>query len=61
MTTFTADPTDGGRATRMTISTVMRKRGGVAGLIERLLLPRVLRRVYVEELKLLAEVAAEQR
>ena len=60
VTTFTADPAEGGRATRMTISTVMRGRGGVAGLIERLLLPRVLRRVYVEELKRLAEVAAEQ-
>jgi hypothetical protein len=60
VTTFTADPAEGGRATRMTISTVMRGRGGVAGVIERLLLPRILRSVYAEELKRLAAVAAER-
>ena len=58
VTTFTADPVDGGRATRMTISTVMQARGGVLGALERFLLPRVLRPIYVEELKRLAEVAA---
>jgi len=59
VTTFIADPLEGGRATRMTISTVMRGRGGILGAVERWLFTRTLRPIYVEELGLLANVAAE--
>jgi polyketide cyclase/dehydrase/lipid transport protein len=59
VTTFIADPLDGGRATRMTISTVMRAKG-VRGAVERLLLQRILPPIYREELGLLAKVAAER-
>jgi uncharacterized protein YndB with AHSA1/START domain len=60
VTTFTADPVDGGRATRMTISTTMQGSGGVRGAIERFLIPRALRPVYVDELGRLAAVATER-
>lgn len=60
VTTFTADPLDGGRATRMTISTVMQGKGGVLGAIERFLVTRALRPIYVEELERLAKVATER-
>lgn len=60
VTTFTVDPIDAGRATRMTISTVMQGRGGLPGAIERWLITRTLRPIYREELRLLAKVAAEQ-
>jgi hypothetical protein len=60
VTTFIADPIEGGRATRMTISTVMQGRGGILGAIERWLMRRTLRPIYREELRLLARVAAEQ-
>jgi hypothetical protein len=60
VTTFIIDPIDGGRATRMTISTIMQGRGGILGAIERWGFTRTLRPIYREELALLAKVAAEQ-
>lgn len=59
VTTFTVDPEADGRHSRVTISTET-GRGGVPGALERWLLARLLLPVYVRELELLAEVAAEQ-
>jgi Polyketide cyclase / dehydrase and lipid transport len=58
VTTFTVDPLGEGRC-RMTISTGLQRRGRPMGLLERWFTIRFLRRVYAEELKLLAAVAAE--
>ena len=57
VTTFTVDPEDDG--TRVTITTEY-EQPGPRGAIERLLVPPMLRKVYVEELRLLAQVAAER-
>ena len=58
VTTFTADPLDGGRS-RMTFSTVGRTPPGVVGAIESWITRRVLPRIYRDELALLAKVATE--
>jgi hypothetical protein len=58
VTTFTCDPMGLGRA-RVTISTLLQRRGKPVGMVERWLIVRFLRRVYQEELRLLARVAAE--
>jgi hypothetical protein len=58
VTTFTADPVDGGRA-RMTFSTVGRTPPGITGLVERWITTLVLPRIYRDELALLAKVAGE--
>ncbi|HKP75931.1 MAG TPA: SRPBCC family protein [Longimicrobiaceae bacterium] len=58
VTTFTAEPLGPGRA-RVTISTLLQRGGKLAGPLERWLFVRFLRKVYREELRLLARVAAE--
>lgn len=58
VTTFTVDPGDAGRC-RVTISARLQRRGKPVGLVERWLTIRFLRRVYAEELRLLAAVATE--
>ncbi|MFL5538383.1 MAG: SRPBCC family protein [Longimicrobiaceae bacterium] len=58
VTTFTVDPLGPARC-RMTISTRLQRRGEPAGWLERWFMIRFLGRVYAEELKLLAAVAAE--
>lgn len=55
-TSFTLQPANGGNRTIVTIESSWTSRG-VRGLIERLAAPPALRRVYVEELKKLNEVA----
>jgi len=55
-TSFTLQPANGGNRTIVTIETSWPSHG-VRGVIERLVAPAVLRRVYVEELKKLNEVA----
>jgi len=57
VTTFTADPVDGGR-TRMTFSTVGRTPPGVMGRVEAWLTARMLPRIFRDELALLARVAS---
>jgi hypothetical protein len=59
VTTFTVDPL-GAQRSRVTIVTEWPARG-VAGLIERLLAPAMLRRIYAEELALLNSVASERQ
>lgn len=56
VTTFTVD-TESAATSRVTISTDMPSRGGIAGWIERMLTPAYLRKVYAEELALIDSVA----
>ena len=56
VTTFIVDPIDDGRRSRVTFHTIWTK-PGIAGFIERLLVPSLLRPIYTEELKRLADVA----
>jgi len=58
VTTFTVDPLGEGRC-RIAISTRLQRRGRPVGMLERWFTIRFLRRVYGEELRLLAAVAAE--
>jgi hypothetical protein len=56
-TTFTVDPSGDGFCTRLTIVTDFNARGGLLGRIERWIAASILRRIYAEELRLLAEYA----
>lgn len=60
VTTFTVAPLADGSGCVVTISTELPVRKGVRGLVERQLTTRLLRKVYAEELALLAAVAAER-
>ena len=57
VTTFTVDPIPNESRSRVTIGTVARSSGGIAGVIERLVVPFVMRRMFRQELWLLAESA----
>jgi hypothetical protein len=57
VTSFTVDPADGGRASEVTISSVITRKPGVRGIIERFLSPRILAPMYRDELQLLNEYA----
>ena len=59
VTTFAVDPLGPARC-RMTISTRLQRRGKPVGWLERWFSIHFLRRVYAEELRLLAAVAAER-
>lgn len=59
-TAFILDPLDPERRTRVTISTELRSRGGPIGALERFLARSALRRVYQEELDLLAGLAQRE-
>ena len=58
VTTFTVEPEEYG--SRVTFSTVLTSGGGLLGVVERFVLRRVLRRVYVRELEQLNRVATER-
>jgi hypothetical protein len=60
VTTFTVDPVTGGQHAQVTLSTTAKSRGGLLGVVERFMSTRFLRRVYTEELKLIAAVAEER-
>lgn len=60
VTTFTVEPRDGGRQAEVTISTVPPARGWPLEVLEGWMMRRLLRPVFVRELELLAEVAAER-
>lgn len=55
VTTFTVDPTDGGKQSRVTIATDAKTSPGLTGFVERLVNPAITRRIYRAELNLLAE------
>lgn len=50
-TDFIFEPLDGGAHTRLTFHTEQVSAGGLRGWVERLLMPRLLRGVYIQELK----------
>jgi hypothetical protein len=58
ITSFTVEPRADGQQAYVTIATEMTPRAGIAGAIERWLIPRLLRPAYVKELDQLAAVAA---
>jgi Polyketide cyclase / dehydrase and lipid transport len=58
VTTFTVTPRDAGA--RVEIATSWQGAGGVGGFFERRFAPRVLRRIYVEELERLDSYARER-
>jgi uncharacterized protein YndB with AHSA1/START domain len=58
VTTFQIDPVDGGRSS-LTISTDWTA-GGLTGLVQRLMAPPFLRRLYAEELGNLAALCAKE-
>ena len=60
VTTFTLDPTEDLRRTQVTISTVMEPSSGLRGLFEKMLNPPIIRRIYRQELQLLADFAAKK-
>ncbi|MEM7345695.1 MAG: SRPBCC family protein [Chloroflexota bacterium] len=60
VTTFTVDPRETGQQAYVTIATEMPNQGGIGGLFERWLVPRMLRPVYVKELGKLEEVAMQR-
>jgi hypothetical protein len=59
-TSFTVDPLSAGEC-RVTIATSWTSQPGLAGVFDGWLVPRVLRKIYRQELALLARVAAEAR
>jgi hypothetical protein len=59
VTTFTVDPLDGGKRSRVTITTETRASPGLRGLLERLVSPGVLRDIYRKELRQLEEYIKE--
>ncbi|MBB4636853.1 SRPBCC family protein [Longimicrobium terrae] len=56
VTTFTVDPRDGGKRCEVTIATAW-TRGGVRGMVERLAAPRLMRPVYLQEIRNLEALA----
>jgi hypothetical protein len=60
-TWFTFDPVDGGAQTRLTISSDTKPSPGFRGLMERLMNPPITRRIYREELALVAAYVAQRQ
>jgi uncharacterized protein YndB with AHSA1/START domain len=60
-TTFTVEPVGTGSQSRVTIATDSRAAGGIRGFLERLMNPSIMRRIYKEELKLLAEAVSKRQ
>jgi hypothetical protein len=58
VTTFTVEPTDSG--SQVTINSELTSAGGPLGVLERLVLKRILRRVFARELEQLGRVAVER-
>lgn len=50
VTTFTVEPINNGKQSRLTIATDARLASGFAGIMERLINPPVMRRIYKEEM-----------
>ncbi len=57
-TSFTVEPRADGRQSHVTIATKMPWRRGIGGALERWLMPRLLRPMFIRELALLDEVAS---
>lgn len=61
VTTFTVAPAEGGARSAVTIATEWPAKPGVAGWLERLGTPRVARRIYRKQLRLLDEYAKQAK
>lgn len=59
VTTFTVEPLEGGRRSRVTIASDARPSPGLGGLIERLVNPAITRRIYRAELQQLNAYVAQ--
>ncbi|MEO7000339.1 MAG: SRPBCC family protein [Ktedonobacterales bacterium] len=59
-TTFTVAPVDQGQRSRVTITTTMNASPGFRGVIERTVMPLLMRGIYRQELKLLEAVAQKR-
>lgn len=59
-TTFTVDPVENGQKSRVEIKTQRTPSAGLAGAVERFIVPRVLPPIYQKELKLLEAFAQKQ-
>jgi len=57
VTTFLVDPVDEGRSSKVTISTQWDGARGIGGFFERMFAPRVMRRIYLDEIRRLDEYA----
>lgn len=60
LTTFTVDPLEGGKRSRVTIATQAKASPGLRGLVEKLANPLIIRRIYRAELQELANYAREK-
>jgi hypothetical protein len=60
ITTFTVIPVENKQQARVIIATVMNASPGLAGLVERLLIPRLNQRIYRKELHMLEAFAQKQ-
>lgn len=61
VTTFIVEPVNGGKQSRVTISTDSETRPGFAGMMERLMNPPIMRRIYHQELRQLADYLRSQK
>ncbi len=57
-TSFTVEPRADGQHSHVTISTAMPWRAGIGGALERWLMPRLFRPMFIRELELLDQVAS---
>lgn len=60
VTTFTVAPTGDPQRSRVTIRTVWSPKKGIAGLVDRLLMPSLMRMVFRKELQLLERYLAQR-
>ena len=60
VSTFTCDPVAEGRQTRLTIATDWPIGPGLSGFMNRLLIPGILRRMYADELQVIARYLADR-
>lgn len=61
VTTFTIDPLNDGARARVTIASDMRLSPGLVGIMERLTIPPITRRIYLQELAQLADYVQRQQ
>ena len=57
VTTFVVDPVDGGQSSRVTISTQWNGASGIGGFFERVFAPRVMKGIYLDQIRRLDEYA----
>lgn len=60
-TTFTVEPVEGGKRSRVTIATDWTPRPGVMGWLEKLSTPGIMRKIYSAQLKLVQEYVEKNK